>query len=245
MNEIKETYAELLKRLYDERGSNKKWTYWNLTGFSMRVGSKYNQKLLVVGRAVNGWGESFRCEQLDTTSSREAVIEKFMTAFTDSPTECPMEWLSKRWGSKDQKYNAKTSKFWNTVSRIYNDLEQSSSPEQEWIHHVAWSNLYKIAPAGGGNPPKQLMNQQKETCVEILYNEIREIQPKRIVFLTGMEWVDPFLSKIKFVEERTQAHRHGIHCGRIFNGAKVIIMPHPQGKTKEVVTSAIAQSVQY
>ncbi len=68
------------------------------------------------------------------------------------------------------------------------------------LRHIAWTNLYKIAPDAKDNfPGRKDLNPdyserrtQLELCEAILKKEIEILSPKYVVFITGWEWVKDF-----------------------------------------------------
>jgi hypothetical protein len=92
--------------------------------------------------------------------------------------------------------------------------------------------LYRIAPGITGNPNEQLMRLQLELCREQLLRDIAELKPERVLFLTGMNWAQPFLGELEVststpgqLVERTG--RLSAHNGRHMS---VVVAKHPQGK---------------
>lgn len=59
-----------------------------------------------------------------------------------------------------------------------------------------WTNLYKVAPSEGQNPKTTLIKLQEEKCIEILRKEININKPKHILFLCGLDWLEPFINNV-------------------------------------------------
>ena len=79
---------------------------------------------------------------------------------------------------------------WDRARRVeIADVDQDS-----WSSHLVWSNLYKVAPAAGGNPGVTLCQIQLAGCIELFGLELTTYTPSRMLLLTGTEWASPFLS---------------------------------------------------
>jgi hypothetical protein len=63
-----------------------------------------------------------------------------------------------------------------------------------------WSNLYAIAPKDGGNPDDAMQKVQRNTCRELLVEQIREYAPTHILFITGQDWFNTFWNDPPYVK---------------------------------------------
>ena len=116
-----------------------------------------------------------------------------------------MEWVSNLEGQNGN--NTNKSAFWRTIKKISIEYFR----EKDWYNYIAWSNLYKLSPEKG-NPNANLQNIQRETCLKILDEEIKVLQPNYIIFLTS-GWEDYYLQSIKVKKKRILR----------FHGAKSIL----------------------
>ena len=103
---------------------------------------------------------------------------------------------------------------------------------------MVWSNLYKIAPSGGGNPDGKLQNIQFPFCRDILVQEIAAFRPRRVVFATGIDWAERLLDNPLFVRTDPKAFGQNVLGlgDLILNDKKIgefVIAPHPQGKNED------------
>ena len=174
-----------------------------VAGFLAMVGHNYSSELMVVGRATNGWGGS----NLSTSKLEDFVDEAIENAdphFGAENQRCPMSWIIDQWGAEraqnaSDKYNTKKSAFWRVIKRMTEALDiaqDDPSKDDSWPSHLVWSNLYKIAPAVGGNPPNRLQYPQREACAALLKMELETYRPKRVIFLTGLDWAEELWNKI-------------------------------------------------
>lgn len=205
-----------------------------LTGFLSMVGSKYNGDLMVVGRAVNEWSKEWRPkEMLDPRRRAEVIRETISSVSSDN---CPMLWVSERWGFNED-YNTRKSAFWRVIRNTIIQLDLTDAIDQEWPSLLVWSNLYKVAPARGGNPSSKLCSFQEALCRDLLIAEIQEYKPKRVLFLTGLSWAKPFLSGWAQDVRRipTDNFVEAIAVPASPNNAaecKIVVAAHPQGKNE-------------
>ena len=208
-----------------------------ITGFLAMVGHAYDRGLMVVGRAVNGWADGITPSQLGAPAEVEWYARLVQKSVSGNG-ECPMYWVTAGWGVGDG-YNTKRSAFWRCIRRVVQDLGIADVEDAGWSSHLVWSNLYKVSPAGGGNPSNVLCEIQFPGCAELLNLELRAYRPARVLFLTGVDWAAPFLQAgglqegvgFHYVKRAGDAH-----------GARCVVAVHPQGKpgaawAREAVTA--------
>jgi hypothetical protein len=152
-----------------------------------------------------------------------------------------MEWVVKPQDVK--KYNPNRSAFWRVVKSIVDVLEIADVEKDIWSSHIVWSNLYKLAPEKGGNPSESFCKKQFSGCLSLLKYEFEHYLPKRLLFLTGLNWAEPFLKGLSYNQIKNkpglvkqigkiQLESHIIDC---------VIASHPQGKPeKEWVNEVVS-----
>lgn len=208
-----------------------------VTGFLAMAGQAYDRGLMVVGRAVNGWTEGITPSQLGAPAEAERYARLVQESVSGNG-ECPMRWVTAGWGAGEG-YNTKRSAFWRCIRSVVQDLGIADVEDAGWSSHLVWSNLYKVSPAGGGNPSNVLCEIQFPGCADLLNLELHTYRPSRVLFLTGADWATPFLKEaelqeavgFQYVKRVSDAH-----------GARCVIAVHPQGKpgaawAREVVTA--------
>jgi hypothetical protein len=228
----KELYREFLENLSTKQG---RWYRSELTCFISLKGREFykRRELLVVGRAVNGWLCSDQAENWKAPEKRDEFIEKI---FKD---KTPITWVSEQWGSAE-KYNTKRSAFWRVARELVRKLEIADIGNNDWPSHIAWSNLYKVAPAAGGNPSETLKEAEFQYCTKILSTEIMELKPRRIAFLTGLKWAEQFLGALGADPSGRYANCRLEASGRLSSESNFVVLPHPQGKPEsEIVDAAV------
>ena len=206
-----------------------------LTGFMAVKGRRYEKEgLMVVGRAVNGWSNSFNPSQLNTPQERDGVSMMIKESSYGKPSEdtCPMKWVTDQW-KNNAGYNTVKSAFWRVIRRIvlsFNIAEQNDC----WSSYLVWSNLYKIAPETGGNPGERLCSVQLGGCRTLLCREINHFQPSRLLFLTDWNWARDFLNDQNI---REVSGKFVKASGKLNLGVDlkicVVVAVHPQGKKED------------
>jgi hypothetical protein len=193
------------------------------------VGRSYDGGLMVVGRAVNGWIKGILPDDL----SRASEVTRYAQLVQDSVNgdgRCPMLWVTDGWGATEG-YSTKRSAFWRAIRRVVKGLGLEDVQQASWPSHLVWSNLYKVSPADGGNPSKLLREVQFPGCAKLLNLELRTYQPDRVLFLTGVDWADPFLEEAKL--QKGEGYQYVERVGDV-HGARFVIAVHPQGKFEAV-----------
>ncbi len=177
---MKEQLREALKLLYVSLFKNVAEFDFEKAVFCMQWGKDFptesNKGILFVGRAVNGWDKADNADEVFDEGSGIFAAENQM-----------------RWVEEDGELSE--SAFWRVVKGVASHFY----PEKWWAH-VAWSNVCKVAPYSGGNPSDSLYYAQLEDCCKILQEEIRILSPKVVVFLTGDNWGNDFLSYLNSKE---------------------------------------------
>ena len=203
-----------------------------MVGFSAMRGSKYDGHLMVVGRAVNSfWQAQFPSE----FSTQEAAIFFAKKVINDSnnPINCPMGWLNESWAGK-VKYKARRSTYWRAIHAVMENFRLITPDDESWASKLVWSNLYKLSPQSGGNPSNHVCELQLSGCIELLQSEIEHHRPAKVLFLTGMDWAEPFLRGLGFQYESdlTTSQVEGFGRTVLNDGHQFsyVIASHPQGK---------------
>ena len=207
----------------------------SVCGFLACKGKLYDGGLMVVGRAVNGWKKRISFKNIASEEKRRYFAK--VVADDAQGGECPMHWVLDDWGSTEG-YNTKRSAFWRVIKQVaINDEVCAGASEDDWASHLVWSNLYKVAPSEGGNPTGKQMEAQREGCKKLLRREIEDFAPSRLLFLTGLEWAEPFLQAAVASGGGDVTHAKGTHVvatGRLGSrkgrSCATVVANHPQGK---------------
>ena len=117
--------------------------------------------------------------------------------------------------------------------------------DNDWIDHIAYSNLYKVAP-NAGNPNDPTCDAQWEYVTEIFKKEIETLLPKFVVLFAGTNWADDFIWYING-EEMPQPletiiwdedYGYSLSVYKI-DEVYYIVSEHPQGKKEYLHAEAI------
>ncbi|WP_139031783.1 hypothetical protein [Candidatus Competibacter denitrificans] len=218
-----------------------------ITGFLSMSGHDCNNEIMVIGRAVNGWDDGIYPNELRNQAFAINYAQKIFDGSIEDPKypgRCPMLWITRLWGVHTG-YNTARSAFWRVIREVVDGLEIANIHKPYWPSHIVWSNLYKIAPANGGNPGGALCNIQLQGCVELLKIEIATYRPRRILFLTGMNWAEPFINAIhgnihSSINRFTQVETHGkaVTAGHQYT---FVVASHPQGKPEVTWVNEVLQ----
>ena len=187
------------------------------------------------------WGKEFPADENEGILS-DSVDE----LFAEGDEECifarenQMAWME--YDETESGYRPSRSALIRTMRNV------ASEYYDDWSSHIAWSNLYKIAPWEGGNPNDELCDAEYEDCVEIMREEIAFLSPRVVVMLTGYHWAKDFLVSMNAGQEpeytdkeawgdyKAWAYRIG---GRLF-----VVSEHPQGKPEAAHAEAIVNLIE-
>jgi hypothetical protein len=226
-------------------------SYWKdstkgLVCFCPMRGSCADGRLMLVGRALYGWGTTpFKAPEMELETERNKILDNTLTV-SSSDRECPIQRLHDSWRArlrnKNSKYNPERSSFWCVAREI---IQKFGAPEErgKWVNYLYWTNLYKISLQTTGNPSSSLQKKVGPSSQKMLATEIELLQPQRILFLTGKWWADPFLHNSKYVSQETATYTHVHQTGfwSLSNGSKaaVVVADHPERKRRSTIISEI------
>lgn len=225
MKNLKELYSDLINEVIVNKD---KYKEEDLVLFTAAKGNRYQKDLMIIGRAVNDWDIVMN---KNDKSNNKSILKQVDEALKSNH----LNWVEERWGLNDGKYNTKKSAFWR-VSRKLSELIAGNTIDP--ANSIVYSNLYKFAKEGGGNPSEKLACVQYDICKHILESEIDLFRPKKIVFLTGKGWAKEFLDHMKDVDINEVGLDYVSIYGKIKN-ARFVVADHPQGKNEECLIDEI------
>ena len=217
-------YDDIYERLVGNVAAARIQSTAEVTPFWPIAGWKYDGSLMVIGRSVNGWIENWAIDQLQDPGERRRLIDQ--TRDDAEPTDrCRMLWVTDLGGRTGHRYNTNRSAFWRVLRSLSTDVLGADAAD--WPSSLAWTNLYKLAPAGGWNPAADLQVAQREAAIALLRMEIETLRPRRILALTGGNWFWPFREA---VADELQ-WREGLVVGVAGRGSSaVVVARHPMKK---------------
>ncbi len=187
-----ELYTELFQDIWKGKPVWEHIQAKELTSVPCFLGKQYNngsdKKIMVVGRAVNGWEGKF-----EDCSSLEATVQSVLTQENRLH-----EFANKYYLNEDgSKYYYAKSSFNRLMKQL---VKKSTGSDEHWEERIAWTNLFKVSPKEGNNPEWRLIRNQINTYREILRKEILNAQPDLVVFSTeapSVSFLDPYNEKDK------------------------------------------------
>jgi hypothetical protein len=229
-DELFELYSKLVDKIYSDKDF---YSEQELSTFTPGIGENYQNGLMVVGRAVNGWGNKIDKTNIQYRDTVLIGIRKCLA-------EDNLQWVIDQWGGNHEvEYNPNKSAFWRLIRKLSEELIEQND---EVINKIVWSNLYKISKAEQGNPSGGLMDIQFEICRDILKFEIELFKPKIIVFLTGWSWAGRFLIDIPTIQIKNDEMEYVEFVGKV-NSSLIIVAQHPQGKAEYPHLEEIIQQI--
>ncbi|TSK08500.1 MAG: hypothetical protein FPO08_04100 [Geobacter sp.] len=210
-----------------------------LSSFLSMKGDQYDGKLMIVGRAVNGWRTTWTPGE--KTSSDAMNLSKETVEDVTRPNRCPMLWVTDIWNGKENssnKYKTRTSAYWRVAKKTVEGLNIADVRSKDWPSFLVWSNLYKLSHSEQGNPSERLQKIQFKACAELLMSELKAYKPANVLMLTGLNWAKPFLVElgIQYYKPSDTTFVEGVAQ---FEGTKIVIAQHPQGKKEGLLVGEV------
>jgi len=185
-NIIKTEFKKLLQEL-----QNQKINENILNIFSIKRSTKFNQRLMTVGRYITGAHPDCVFKFEDSAKNSEHLISML------EYHECAMNWVSdledsrRKLAEGERPFSTRRLPYWRVVRQVV--LKGKLTTDSCWSDQTAWTNLYKLSK-NGGNPSAELLAYQFESAKKILLQEIIDAKPQNILFLTGWNnWAKPFI----------------------------------------------------
>lgn len=205
-DKLTESYIRLLEGEYKEK---KLWEHIRdeeLTAaysFKGNLYEKSDAKLMVVGRAMNGWED----KKFKVCNSVEEVVNVVMGQQFDFKEIVSREGIfSDEQGGK-RAYHYSTSNFFRLIKYVLEELGESEKGSDwyedtmNWNQKFVWSNLYKVSPRHSDNPDWKLIKPQMREYIDIISEELELYHPKRVLFVTGAGYFLPWKKQPSFFKE--------------------------------------------
>ena len=231
-----QSYEATFRELVEKHLAAAKWcAFWPMVGPEYPSAPK---KLLVCGRALNGWDDTiFSCEQ-----DASDLVARCERSFGPSDGEDhKLGWVEARWG-QGAEYRTSRSAFWRVVRDLAGHLGYAGSG---WTRHIAWTNVMRVSPAKEGNPEDWSWQAQLPHAAQLLAHEVEILQPDVLVFLVGKSWFGPLRDQhpLKdFLKPEAAPLLDAKHVSFVgsMGGTRVVVGPHPQGKPEGEIVKEIA-----
>lgn len=236
LNEVYDIYyGKMVKNYLDKAKIEKVNT--PITLFWPGIGKKYEDgnKLLIVGRAVNGWGDKIIPTLVLDRQINELVTKAKNWEEIKRGEDCPMSWLDYNRAQKDsvyekeKRYNWQRSAFWRVICDITCQELEIDYNRFGWWNYIAWTNLYKISPYEGGNPPNKMRRLQEDEGRHLFELELRLLSPKSVILITDLSWAERFLSYLNCVYSKYEPSYSIIAKGQ-YNDSFIYVTTRPERK---------------
>lgn len=187
------------------------------------VGDRLIQKPMFVGRDTNGIEEKIR------------LVNSYRYDY--------LTWLNDKNG-----YHYSKSPFWRVIGKSLS-LTNGIRYGYESYNNFIWNNLFKISPQRRCVTPTRIKTIQTLICADLLGEEIFDIKPSAIVFLTGYQ-INPFINRWKqkdCISDPNQSVKFPILSRFDFIRDRIkipaIVLHHPQGKNEEEMIQSITNEL--
>ena len=188
-----QTFIDFIETIKESRLNDTKYCL-----FYPMIGKNFfeQREILIVGRAVNSWGsEGSHWTSLDKIDG--VVEDAILESDPASEGKCALDWVNEIWDNNDS--NISHSAFWQLTYKLI--MNAFGRDNNNWSNIMVYSNLFKIAPAFGGNPTRKLeWDGQLENCKKLFLQELSELQPKYVILITDLGWAEEFVPEIKRLE---------------------------------------------
>ncbi len=177
-------YAAVFMQLLEQVASDQTLREMELTAFWPQRGPLYQGELAIVGRSVNKWYPqcSFLGREASTPGGRLNIASQTRTV---SETDGFPVRRQPREEDENENWEFNNAYKRARLLKIANALVGFPS--------LFWTELFKIAPAGGGNPSLNLRRLQLSSCTDLIRLELHELRPQRVLAMTGLaNWLDWF-----------------------------------------------------
>ncbi len=175
-------------------------------------------KIMIVGRALNGWDT---IQETNFEDFYKKLVEEFRT---NNENKNALNRLYNKAYKRNEKnkYNSARSAFWRVVRQI----------SEKHVDNIVWTNLYKVSPKKGGNPSEKLKEYQFIACKKLLDLEIEYYNPQVVIFITN-KWADKFIENPIIIQNyRSDFVKYIGYFGNKNN--KFIVTVRPEGQKEKL-----------
>ena len=156
-------------------------------------------RLLLIGRALNGWIEKFskennaeellklwqKHEENGNTMEYRCYWNKDSKQYedvTEGEYSKGLTWVNTYIPKGNRHYLTAKKAFWKCGKYALAFLTTNENAE-DFYKKIAWTNLFKLSPTSGGNPEGAIWNEQIKYCKSILEKEIEILNPTHILIV--------------------------------------------------------------
>lgn len=199
-----------------------------------RYGSE-DIKLMVVGRATNGWGEM----DFDYTNQKEKYVNDALELLDKDNRSLEkryrFDWIEREKQKPPKlRYIAEAKPFWNYTRSILKELSKNKCcEEKDWYQSLLWSNLFPVSFAKEGNPSARLKDAQFHVAKKLLREQINYFQPTHVLIISNWDgWFsinkgkeDCTENECKFLEEiKSKDENNKVIKGSGIVGSSIVVV---------------------
>ena len=235
---MKDLYQKLLEREWKGKPLWQHIKEKRLTSVPCMAGNKREAKIMIVGRAVNGWKVDFdNCGDIHNTVNSVLTQRNRLDDFAGGPTEY--------YEAEEKKKYYYTTAFWRLVKKLVIRIDRT---DEEWQQKIIWTNLYKVSPKKRGNPAWSMIKNDLDVYIEILKKEIEDNAPKLVVFVTDWNYIKPYRDRPSFDElldcdEKKYDDNYIVKTGKIKNtDIPFVVCKRPERRNTDKLADAIVKA---
>ena len=231
-SEIRRRYSKLLRSTFENKSLWQHICEGTLSGSTSYEGKLYREsatRLMVVGRAMNGWEEDYSgCENVDDVTQK--ILDQdfqFSDIIKEDGISCD--------GRKNYFYSR--SNFWKLIHCVLQNYHEANhewydpTKNANWNEKIVWSNLYEIAPRNSGNPEWKMIKPDMQNYIDIMKLKLVKYKPKRVLFVTDSNYFEPWKRQPSFAKEfgvmlTDRAEGYVVGVGS-YNGIRMVVCKRP------------------
>lgn len=186
---IKRDYTQILSSVWKDKPIWEHIRDKTLTAVPCMIGKQADQgsvKLMIVGRAVNGWEVDFGdCSSLEATVRSVMHQENHLDEFAGQSIEQENGTI----------YHYARFGFICLMRKMVGAFHGT---EENWQQRLIWSNLFKVALRGGDNPSILMVREDMPLYWDILAQEMMMYHPDLVLFATDVGDFDRYEDSKRF-----------------------------------------------
>lgn len=241
MENAEKIFKDLYNSLFADIEKYKKDCLSTLVPMKGKQYDSEKKKLMIVGRATNGWGEL-----KDITNGPDQYSRIAWKNLNDTKR---FKWIDEEKAKKEKRYNIESSPFWSYSKAVLKEL-RGSIPDTGWYQYILWSNLFPVSYSDEWNPSETLKRIQFDSARKLIKEQIRYFKPTHVLIMTDWDgWF--FMSRNKgeagekFIFEINHKNDNEVIKGSgIFEDSCVVVCRRPDYYNKEKFVNYVINEFQ-
>ena len=243
MDKMEELYSELHHDVEKYFKEDSLCTLVPMKGDQYDTESK---KLMLVGRATNGWFEMKK----DYTGKCTQYIKE-ATELIEKKNR--FQWIEDAKKNQEKPYYTEAKPFWNYTRCIWEKLQERER-QFGWYQSILWSNIFPVSFSAERNPSNKLKYAQFHSAKKLLQAQINSFQPTYVLIIT--DWNNWFA-----LEKRPRYHFEAdekflplcerkddndvIKSSGVFDNSLVVVSRRPEFFCKETFVECVVSEFKY